>query len=62
MGIQRGDIAAVRWLDVVSNDPGGADAQKVFADLLKYCELDTFAMVEIFKRVRSEVTYPASAG
>lgn len=62
MGIQRGDIAAVRWLDAVSNDPGGADAQKVFADLLKYCELDTFAMVEIFKRVRSEVTYPASAG
>lgn len=47
LAIGKGDLASVRWYEiVVGEDKSGAE--QVFVDLLKYCELDTFAMVEIY--------------
>ncbi|MGB3945583.1 MAG: DUF2779 domain-containing protein [Candidatus Saccharimonadales bacterium] len=48
--IGKGDLASVRWYEIVTNeDTAGAD--QVFNDLLAYCKLDTLAMVEIYKRL-----------
>lgn len=48
LAIGKGDLAAVRWYEVVTkeNDEG---AEQVFADLLTYCKLDTLAMVRIYE-------------
>lgn len=52
LAIGKGDLASVRWYEIVSGeDSNGKD--QVFADLLKYCELDTFAMVEIYQKLAS---------
>lgn len=49
--IGKGDLASVRWYEIVTNeDP--SDADQVFNDLLAYCKLDTLAMVEIFNVLR----------
>lgn len=51
LAIGKGDLASVRWYEIaVGEDRSGAD--QVFADLLEYCKLDTFAMVEIFNVLR----------
>jgi hypothetical protein len=46
--IGKGDIASLRWFEaaIVKNRP---DADQIFDDLLKYCELDTYAMVVILR-------------
>ena len=49
--IQNGQVASVRWYDAVTGAVSDVEAQKIFADLLKYCCLDTLAMVEIYKRL-----------
>lgn len=51
LAIGKGDIASVRWYEIVTNEnPEGAD--EVFSDLLAYCKLDTLAMVEIYNVLR----------
>ena len=51
LAIGKGDLASVRWYEIaVGEDKSGAD--QVFADLLEYCKLDTFAMVEIYNVLR----------
>ncbi len=51
LSIGKGDLASVRWYEIaVGEDKSNAD--QVFADLLEYCKLDTFAMVEIFNVLR----------
>lgn len=47
LAIGRGDLASVRWYEVVTGEDNSG-AEQVFSDLLKYCELDTLAMAEIF--------------
>jgi hypothetical protein len=51
--IQNGQVASVRWYDAVTNAVDDIDANKIFNDLLKYCCLDTLAMVEIYRRLMS---------
>ncbi|MFY9228335.1 MAG: DUF2779 domain-containing protein [Candidatus Microsaccharimonas sp.] len=48
LAIGKGDLAAVRWYEIVTkeNDEG---AEQVFSDLLAYCKLDTLAMVRIYE-------------
>lgn len=48
LAIGNGSLASVRWYEIVTGEDRSNDEQ-VFNDLLKYCGLDTFAMVEIFK-------------
>lgn len=49
MDIQNGATASIRWFDAVSGNVDTAQADKTFDDLLKYCCLDTLAMVEIYR-------------
>lgn len=47
LAIGKGDLASVRWYEVVTGEDNSG-AEQVFSDLLKYCGLDTLAMAEIF--------------
>jgi len=49
LDIQNGQIAAIRWYDAVAGNVSGEQAQKTFESLLKYCCLDTLAMVKIYE-------------
>lgn len=53
LDIQKGDVAAVRWFDAVTGAVGPDEANKTYDDLLKYCRLDTLAMVEIYNHLMS---------
>lgn len=49
--IQNGQVASVRWYDAVTGAVNDSGAKKIFDDLLKYCKLDTLAMVEIYREL-----------
>ena len=52
LGIGDGLTATISWFRAVTWDSmGDAERQKIFEDLEKYCELDTWAMVEIFNEL-----------
>jgi hypothetical protein len=52
LGIGDGMTASISWYRAAKWDTmDAAERETIFADLLKYCELDTLAMVEIFKRL-----------
>ena len=48
LGIQEGGSAQRLWQQVIEGEKV-SEKQKIFADLLEYCKLDTLAMVEIYK-------------
>lgn len=48
MDIQNGLVASIRWYDAVMGVADKEQAEKTFDDLLKYCCLDTLAMVKIY--------------
>ena len=45
--VQDGASAMEAWQRMINAAPD--EAEKIAADLLKYCERDTFAMVEIYR-------------
>lgn len=47
LDVQDGATAMDAWQKMVSAE--GAEAEHIASDLLKYCKLDTFAMVEIYR-------------
>ncbi|MBT5503656.1 DUF2779 domain-containing protein, partial [Candidatus Falkowbacteria bacterium] len=49
LGIQKGDQAVERWERMVFGDSSPEEKKQIASDLLKYCKLDTFAMVEIYR-------------
>ena len=49
--IQDGTTALSEWEEVVSGKLSGEQAEEVRRDLLKYCERDTFAMVELYRKL-----------
>jgi len=51
LGIQEGGAAQRLWQQVQSGQRDD-QAQQIYADLLEYCKLDTFAMVEIYRKLR----------
>jgi len=56
LGIGDGMTATISWYRAVKWEAMDADTrQKIFDDLEKYCELDTLAMVEIFKKLQAIV-------
>ena len=50
LAIGKGDIAAVRWYEIATNENNDG-AEQVFTDLLAYCKLDTLAMVKIYEHL-----------
>lgn len=49
LNIQEGGTASDSWLQMVDGRMSKKDATQTYKDLLKYCELDTLAMVEILE-------------
>ena len=52
LGIQEGGSAQRLWMEAVLDGTRENEKDQILADLLKYCELDTLAMVEIYRRLR----------
>jgi hypothetical protein len=53
LDIQNGGIACLRWLQMVTGVVSKEKADKIYKDLLKYCELDTLAMYKIYEYLLS---------
>ncbi len=54
LGIQEGGSAQRLWMEAVLDGTRASEKDKILADLLKYCELDTLAMVRIYEKLRQE--------
>lgn len=52
LGIQEGNSAQRLWMEAVLDGKHDSDKEKILADLIEYCKLDTFAMVEIYNRLK----------
>jgi len=48
-GIQEGAAAQRLWMEAVLDGKRDDEKGQILANLIKYCELDTFAMVEIYR-------------
>lgn len=51
LGIQEGSSAQRLWMEAVLDGARAGEKDKILADLLVYCKLDTLAMVEIYKKL-----------
>jgi CRISPR/Cas system-associated exonuclease Cas4 (RecB family) len=51
LDIQNGGVAALRWYQMATGSVEYDDQEKIYADLLKYCCLDTLAMYKIFEHL-----------
>jgi len=51
LGIQEGGSAQRLWMEAVLDGARAGEKEKILADLLEYCKLDTLAMVEIYKKL-----------
>lgn len=58
LGIGSGDIAAMSWERLVFNDLDEREREGLRAELLRYCGLDTWGMVEILDRLREAADSP----
>ncbi|WP_272945299.1 DUF2779 domain-containing protein [Actibacterium atlanticum] len=56
LDIQEGGSASRLWKNVTLTDPDTPEREKVYADLVEYCTLDTWAMVAIHKALRRALT------
>jgi hypothetical protein len=50
--IGNGTVAMTKWYEMVHGELAETEREKIRADLLAYCKLDTWAMVEIWRRMR----------
>lgn len=48
LNIQKGDVAMLEWYNLI-NEYTGEERKQTIEDLLEYCKLDTYAMVEIWR-------------
>ncbi|MFA5318430.1 MAG: DUF2779 domain-containing protein [Patescibacteria group bacterium] len=53
LDISEGMTASNTWGDMVTKDMTQAEKDKIYNDLLAYCELDTLAMVKILEKLNS---------
>ena len=56
LGIQEGGSAQRLWMEAVLDGKRASEKEKILTDLVEYCGLDTMAMVEIWRVLRSEVS------
>ncbi len=52
LDIGDGMTATIKWFHAAKRELPDGEREKIFADLEKYCYLDTLAMVEIFNRLK----------
>ena len=53
LGIQEGASAQRLWTEAVIKGNSDIDKEKLFSDLVKYCTLDTLAMVKIWSVLKN---------
>jgi hypothetical protein len=53
LGIQEGGSAQRLWMEAVLDDKRTDQKEQILGDLIEYCKLDTFAMVEIYRKLAS---------
>lgn len=51
LGIQEGGSAQRLWMEAILDETRAGEKEKILADLLEYCGLDTLAMVEIYHKL-----------
>lgn len=51
LGIQEGGSAQRLWMEAVLDGKRDSEKEQILKDLLKYCELDTLAMVEVYRKL-----------
>ena len=49
LGTQEGGSAQRLWIEAVLDDKHKDQKDQILADLIKYCKLDTLAMVRIYE-------------
>lgn len=54
LGIGEGMTASISWFHAVTRNLDESEKQRIFQDLLEYCTLDTWAMIEIYNHLCSE--------
>jgi hypothetical protein len=52
LGIQEGQAASRIWTETVLAGKNEAEKPQILSDLLEYCEMDTYAMVKIYRVLR----------
>jgi hypothetical protein len=55
LGIQEGGSAQRLWMEAVLDSKRVDQKDQILSDLTEYCKLDTFAMVEIFRCLKSNL-------
>ena len=55
LDIQEGATASNKWGEMIDPKTSKKESQKIYDDLLKYCELDTLAMVRILEEMEKVV-------
>jgi hypothetical protein len=53
LGIQEGGSAQRLWMEAVLDGKRDDQKEQILSDLVEYCGLDTLAMVEIYKKLKS---------
>ena len=53
LGIQEGGSAQRLWMEAILDEKRADQKDQILTDLIEYCKLDTLAMVEIYKFLRS---------
>lgn len=53
LNIHKGDQASERWEKMINQKTSKEEKDKIAADLLEYCKLDTWAMVMIYKFLKN---------
>ena len=54
-GVNDGSMAMEAYAKAIDPETSAAEKQSIEQQLLKYCELDTWAMVEMFAYLRGSV-------
>lgn len=52
LGIQDGNSAQRLWMEAILDEKRAAQKEQILADLIEYCKMDTWAMVEIYKKLK----------
>ena len=61
LGIQEGGSAQRLWTEAILDEKRAEQKDQILEDLIEYCKLDTLAMVEIFKILKSSAISGKSA-
>ena len=55
LDIHEGETASNKWREMIDLKISKQEAEKIYEDLIKYCELDTLAMVRILEELKKTI-------